>query len=304
MDIDAVKLSFSPESLQVLNIIIALIMFGVALDMHPRDFQAALRSPRPVLIGLSCQFVLLPALAWGLSLLLGLSPSVALGLILVAACPGGNFSNFLTHFARGHTAISVTMSSISTVLAVVMTPLNLVVWGRLQPVSAPLIKEIRIEPTEILTTVGLILILPLVLGMLTHLRLPRLANALRQPMQTLSLVFLLLFIVLGLRANWEVFRTYIGIAFWAVLVTNAAGLAGGYGLARLLRLSIPEARAVAFETGIHNSGVGLMVVFAFFDGLGGMAVVAAWWGIWHLISGVLLAAWWRRQPVPTLSEAL
>jgi len=121
-------------------------------------------------------------------------------------------------------------------------------------------------------------------------------------MQTLSLVFLLLFIVLGLRANWDVFRTYIGIAFWAVLVTNAAGLAGGYWMARVCRLPIPEARAVAFETGIQNSGLGLILVFAFFDGLGCMAVVAAWWGIWHLISGVLLAAWWRRQPI--LSEAL
>lgn len=298
MEIDAVKLSFSPDSLQVLNGIIALIMFGVALDMHPRDFKQALKSPRPVLIGLACQFVLLPALAWALSLLLQLSPSVALGLILVAACPGGNFSNFLTHLARGHTAISVTMSSVSTVLAVVMTPLNLVLWGRLQPVSAPLIKQIRIDPSEIVVTVGLILILPLTVGMFTHLRFPRLANRLRKPMQQLSLVFLFAFIVVGLRSNWDVFMNYIGIAFWAVLLTNAAGLAGGYWIARLCHLTIPEARAVSFETGIQNSGLGLILVFAFFDGLGGMAVVAAWWGIWHLISGLLLAVWWRRKPLP------
>lgn len=302
MEIDLVRLNFSSQSLQMLNIAVAIIMFGVALDMHPRDFKSVLDAPRASLIGLCCQFLLLPAMACALTFVLQPQPSIALGIILVAACPGGNFSNFLTHFSDGNTALSIAMSSVSTAASIVMTPLNIAFWGTLNPYTAPLLKSIAISPWEILQTVALILLLPLALGMLLNVRLNWLANKLQKPFQIFSLLFLVVFIGMALKSNLNYFVQYIGIAFWIVLLTNGLALLMGYGAARLLKLEIPDARAVAFETGIQNSGFGLILIFNFFNGLGGMALIAAWWGIWHLISGLSLAIYWRRKPVQGAPE--
>lgn len=294
MDIDQVRLNFSPQSLQMLNIVVAVIMFGVALDIQPKDFKEVMRSPKAPLIGLACQFFLLPCLAFLLTLVLNLQPSIALGLILVAACPGGNFSNFLTHFSGGNTALSVMMSSVSTVLSIVMTPLNISLWGQLNPRTAPLIKSISMDPADILQTVSLILLLPLVLGMAVQLRWPALALRLKKPFQTFSLIFLVTVIVIALSNNIDYFFKYIGLAAGVVMLANGAGLGFGYLVSRKLGLTVADARAVAFEVGIQNAGFGLILVFNFFNGLGGMAIVAAWWGVWHLISGLALAIYWRR----------
>jgi len=297
MEIDLVRLNFSAQSLNILNIAIAVIMFGVALDMHPDDFRRVLRSPRAPLIGLTCQFLLLPALAFVLILLLRPQPSIALGLLLVAACPGGSFSNFLTHFSRGNAALSVTMSSVSTAASILMTPFNLAFWGRLNPQTAPLLQSIAMNPPEIFQTVFLILILPLALGMGVNLRFPQWSQRLLRPFQIFSLVFLLVFIGLALRNNFNYFIQYIGIAAWIVAITNGLALAMGYWTARLLRLTLFDARAVSFEVGIQNAGFGLILVFNFFNGLGGMALIAAWWGVWHLITGLALALFWRARPL-------
>ncbi|MBF2054507.1 MAG: bile acid:sodium symporter family protein [Candidatus Sericytochromatia bacterium] len=304
MEIDLVRLHFSPQSLQLLNIAVAIIMFGVALDMHPRDFKTVFDASRAPLIGLCCQFLLLPAMACALTFLLQPQPSIALGIMLVAACPGGNFSNFLTHFSGGNTALSIAMSSVSTASSIVMTPLNIAFWGSLNPYTAPLLKSIAISPWEILETVALILLLPLALGMLINLRLTWLADKLHKTFQIFSLLFLVAFIAMALKSNLNYFVQYIGIAFWIVLLTNGLALGMGYGAARALKLQTTDARAVAFETGIQNSGFGLILIFNFFNGLGGMALIAAWWGIWHLISGLALAIYWRRKPAQSAPEAI
>lgn len=302
MEIDLVRLHFSPQSLQLLNIAVAIIMFGVALDMHPKDFKTVFDAPRAPMIGLCCQFLLLPAMACALTFFLQPQPSIALGIMLVAACPGGNFSNFLTHFSGGNTALSIAMSSVSTATSIVMTPLNIAFWGSLNPYTAPLLQSIAISPWEILETVALILLLPLALGMLINLRLTWLADKLQKPFQIFSLLFLVAFIGMALKSNLDYFVQYIGIAFWIVLLTNGLALGMGYGVARILKLQTTDARAVAFETGIQNSGFGLILIFNFFNGLGGMALIAAWWGIWHLISGLTLAIYWRRKPVQRAPE--
>ena len=299
MDIDAVRLNFSPESLQALNWVIAIIMFGVALDIQWRDFKAVFATPKAPFIGLCCQFVLLPAIACGLTLLLDMvfpvAPGIALGVILVAACPGGDFSNFLTHFSGGNTALSVTMSSISTLASIVMTPFNIGFWGQLNPHTAPLLKSISIDPWQVLTTVFSILILPLAVGMAVQHYRPGLSQKLKKPLQSLSLLFLGVVIVLALKNNFGYFLQYIGLAAGVVFIVNAVALTLGYSMSRLTRLSQADAQAVAFEVGIQNAGFGLILIFNFFDGLGGMALITAWWGVWHLISGLVLALWWRRR---------
>ncbi len=295
--VDQIQLHFNPASLQALNFILAIIMFGVALDLRLDDFRRVLRQPRAPLIGLCCQFLLMPALASLLLLWLQPAPSIALGILLVAACPGGNVSNFFTSLGRGNAALSVSMSAISTLLSILMTPLNLMFWGRLNPATRELLQQIDITPGQIFLTVLTILIIPTFTGMLLAQQRPAWAARLRLPLRRLSIGFMLCFIGGALAANFDNFLQYIGNAFWLVLGVNASALLLGYAAARLARLPVRDARAVAFETGIQNSSFGLLLIYNFFNGLGGMALISAWWGVWHLISGLGLALFWsRRQP--------
>ena len=294
--IDQIQLNFNPASLALINWMLAAVMFGVALDLRVADFRRALSSPRAPLLGLLCQFLLMPALATLLVFLLQPAPSIALGIILVAACPGGNVSNFFTSLAHGNVALSVSMSAISTIAAVVMTPFNFLFWGNLNPATHELIKTISITPSDILGTVVTILLLPTAAAMTLSAYKPRIAQKLLKPMRVFSLLVIVVFIGGALAANFQHFLDYIGSAFWIVLLVNACALSLGYGIARATKLSRFDGRAVAFETGIQNSGFGLVLVFQFFSGLGGMAIVAAWWGVWHLVTGVTLASYWRKHP--------
>ena len=295
-EIDAIRLTFSPESLVALNFILAFVMFGVALDMKPADFKGITAAPRAVLIGMAAQFLLLPAAAWALTMVLKPQPSIALGLILVACCPGGNISNFLTHFARGNTALSVTMTAFSTVGALFFTPFNTALWGSLNPATAAILREIAIDPVEMFVAVAILLVVPALLGMTVAHRFPVFAARARKPFRILSLGVFALFVVLALGANWDYFLQYTHRVVIAVFLLNALGLALGYAAAAAARLSQADRRAVSIEVGIQNSGLGLILIFNFFGGLGGMAITAAWWGIWHLLSGLSLASVWRRRP--------
>lgn len=296
--IDQVQLNFNPASLLLLNVLIGLIMFGVALDIRVDDFRRVLRDPRGPLIGLGAQFLLLPAFTFLLVGLLDPAPSLALGMILVAACPGGNFSNFLAHYAKANAAMSVSMTAISTALAVVATPFNLAFWGARNPDTAAILTRVSLDPVDLLVTILLILGVPLAAGMAVARFRPALAERLRRPMRIFSLAAFGLFIVGALAANWQYFLAYVGAVAALVAVQNAVALAVGYWTARGLRTPLYDARAISIEVGIQNSALALVLIFTFFDGLGGMAIIAAWWGVWHLISGLTVATWWARRPVP------
>lgn len=295
--IDDAVLDFSAGSLTLLNAILAVVMFSIAIDLKLSDFKVLARSPKPVLVGLASQFLLLPALTYLLVIVAQPRPSVALGLMLVAACPGGNISNFITHRAGGNAALSVSMTAIATVGAILLTPLNIAFWGSLYAPTAAILRATTIDPVSIAVTVGLMLVLPLVLGILLNARRPDLTARIRRPLQYLSMGIFLAFIAIALASNWGLFLTFgPGIA-GLVIVHNALGLGGGYALATLAGLSAYDRRAVTIETGIQNSGLGLVLIFSFFGGLGGMAIVAGFWGIWHAISGLALASLMRRTEV-------
>ena len=295
-ELDAVRLNFSPESLVALNFVLAFVMFGVALDMKFEDFKGIKAAPRAVLIGMLAQFLLLPAAAWALTMLLRPQPSIALGLILVACCPGGNISNFLTNFARGNTALSVTMTAFSTMGALFFTPFNTALWGSLNPATAALLNEIAIDPVEMFAAVAILLVLPALAGMSVARRFPEFAARARGTFRVLSIGVFVAFVVLALAANWDYFLRYTHRVVVSVFLLNALGLALGYLAAGAARLTVADRRAVSIEVGIQNSGLGLILIFNFFGGLGGMAIVAAWWGIWHILSGLTIASWWRRRP--------
>jgi bile acid:Na+ symporter, BASS family len=292
--IDEAVLAFSAGSLMLLNAILAVVMFSIAIDLKPRDFKILANAPKPLIVGLMSQFLLLPALTFLLVLVTQPQASVALGLILVAACPGGNISNFITHRAGGNAALSVSMTAFATIAAIVLTPLNIAFWGSLYPPSAKILRATVIDPVSIAITVGLMLVLPLVLGLVLNAKRPDITRKLRMPLQWLSMGIFLGFIVIALAANWGLFLAFAGGIAGLVIVHNALGLGGGYALATLAGLSPFDRRAVTIETGIQNSGLGLVLIFGFFGGLGGMAIVAAFWGVWHAISGLALARFMSR----------
>lgn len=302
MPIDEVRLNFAADRLWALNAVIALIMFGVALDLRVGDFVRLARSPKGPLIGLAAQFFLLPAVTFVLTLVLRPMPSIALGMMLVAACPGGNLSNFLTNLAGGNTALSVTMSAFSTASAVVMTPLNVWFWGSLHPDTAPILEQIRLDHRQLALAVLMILGVPLCAGMTCAHLLPRVAARLHEPLKYLSIVFFLSLVVFIFVQNFDIFTSYIHWMAGVVIAHNFLALSTGYTAARLARLVAQDCRAVAIEVGIQNSALGLTLIFSFFDGMGGMALVAGAWGIWHIISGLTLATYWSRHPIKTAAE--
>jgi BASS family bile acid:Na+ symporter len=223
-------------------------------------------------------------------------------MILVSACPAGNISNFLTHFARGNTALSVSISTLSTLVAIVMTPLNIAFWGGLYEPAQPILRAVAVDPFEMLLHVLMLLGLPLAAGLIVANRFPRFTARAQRPAKLGSLAFFLLFVVLALAANWPYFLAYVGVVVGVVFLHNASALLTGYGLAWASALPEADRRAVSIECGIQNSGLGLILIFNFFNGLGGMAIVAAWWGIWHIVAGLSLATIWSRFPPGRVAE--
>jgi len=295
--LDTVRINFDTETIWLLNSALALVMFGIALEISPKDFKQLFQRPRPVLTGVISQFLLLPAITFLIVYLIAPMPSIALGMFMVAACPGGNISNFITHLAKGNTALSISLTAVATLLAIIMTPLNLQLWGGLYGPTASILKEISVSPFEMFKLVSLLLGIPLLLGMWVNHMKKELAQKMAKVLKVVSLLFFIALIVLAFYNNLEIFMDYILYVFWIVLLHNLIAFLTGFSFARIMGLSKNNIRTITIETGIQNSGLGLLLIFTFFEGLGGMALLAAFWGIWHLISGLLLAAIWGYKPV-------
>ncbi|MEK9970334.1 MAG: bile acid:sodium symporter family protein [Ferrovibrio sp.] len=297
--IDAVLIHIDSTGQTILGLVLALIMFGVALDLRLSDFVAVLRRPLAPLTGLVAQTLLLPAMTWGMTMIIQPQPSVALGMIIVGACPGGNLSNLITHMGRGNTALSVSMTGLSSVVAIVATPLNIIFWASLNPATAALLRQVNIEAGPFLAQTILILGVPMALGMALAHWVPALATRLRKPFQILSWLVLVLFIAATTIANGRYLLTFLADIMPMVVLHNAAALALGWLAARAIRMNTPDTRAVTIEIGMQNSGLGLALILNQFDALGGAALIAAGWGIWHIVSGGLLATLWRRSDLRT-----
>jgi len=301
-----ISLTFSPASLRILNFCLAFIMFGVALSISPRHFRALLSQPGSILTGVFSQLVLLPALTFLLVLILRPPPGIALGMFLVAACPGGNVSNYFSLLGKANVALSVSLTAFSTLASVVCTPFLFRFWGNLYGPTATLLQRIDISFLDVLLQILLILTLPVALGLLTASLFPKLTDRIARPIRHLSFLMLLGFIAIAFYANAKQFVMYIHLVLGLVFFHNTSALASGYFLARGLGQSIENSRSIAFETGIQNSGLGLILIFTFFGGHGGMALVAAWWGIWHIIAGVALVrlfSYQGKRGILTLQEA-
>jgi BASS family bile acid:Na+ symporter len=312
--LDEAAIFLGQEGLGALTASLALVTFGVALHLRPADFMRVWEQPRGMLTGLFSQFVLLPALTVLLVQLWRPPESVGLGMLLVACCPGGNISNYLSLLARANTALSISLTATGSLLALLLTPLNLTLWTRALPASslpsvagsggghteataAQLAAAVQLDAWQMMLSLGLMLVLPLVAGMLLNGRAPDLAARLRRPLSRLSLLIFAAMVVLAVLSNTGIFFQYATRILGLVVVHNLLAFGAGWTLARLLRLRQADARTIAMETGIQNAAVALVLVYAHFQGLGGMVLVAAFWGVWHLVAGLALARWMgRSQP--------
>lgn len=294
-DLDNVTINFDANSLWVLNIALAAVMFGVALGITTTDFKLLLKEPKLLVAGVLSQFVLLPFVTFLFVLVIEPQPSIALGLFMVAACPGGNISNFMTHLAKGNTALSISLTAFSTVLAVFLTPLNFELYGNLYQPTAGVLQTVNISFLELLKLVSLILGVPLILGMLVRNRYEALAIKLSKLLKPLSIIVFIAIVCIAFYKNLDVFMGYVKHVVGIGIAHNIIALLLGFLVAKLFGLSIKNQKTIMIETGIQNSGLGLLLIFTFFDGLGGMAIIAAFWGIWHIISGLVLSLYWSRN---------
>ncbi|MEO9894597.1 bile acid:sodium symporter family protein [Aurantibacter sp.] len=295
--IDTVHINFNTETIWLLNSALALVMFGIALEISLKDFENLFKNPRPVVTGVISQFLILPAITFLIVYFITPTPSIALGMFLVAACPGGNISNFITYLAKGNTALSISLTAIATLLAIVMTPLNLQFWGSLYAPTAAILQDISVSPFEMFKLVSLLLGIPLLLGMLVNSYKKELAKKMARVLKVASVVIFIALIIIAFYKNLEIFTQYIFYVFWIVLLHNLIAFFTGFSFAKIMGLSNVNVRTITIETGIQNSGLGLLLIFTFFEGLGGMALLAAFWGIWHLISGLILATIWGYNPI-------
>jgi BASS family bile acid:Na+ symporter len=300
----APALQFDAASLILLNIIMACMMFGVSLSLRLGDFRRIALAPIAPLAGMLAQFVLLPAATCLFTWALNIDPELALGMILVSACPGGSFSNVMTWLARGKVAVSISMTAVSSLAATVLTPLNFALYGWLNPHTRDYLTQISLEPASMLTLVLLVLALPMVLGMVTGRRLPGFVARSEKPLRVISLLVFISFVAIAFSKNFGLFIERFHSFFWLVVCHNLLALLLGYGMARLCRLPHSDRRAVTLEVGIQNSGLGLVILFTFFPDAGGMLLITAFWGVWHLVSGLTLSQFWARRPLPADDPAV
>lgn len=307
--LDQVKINFSPTGSLVLNIILSFIMFGVALDIRPREFKHIFKKPKSLLAGLLGQVVFLPLVTFLLVLALHkfISPTVAMGMILVAACPGGNISNFISNYGKANIELSVSLTAVTTALALIATPFNFAFYGDLyinylSKHSNELLQPIAIDPWQMFQTVFILLGIPLLLGQLLVYIRPSMAKKLAPWFQKFSIVAFLAMIVLAFANNFSIFLNYIFLIFFVVLLHNGIALLTGYGTGVAFKLPAKDRRTTTIEVGIQNSGLGLALllnpkIFPSDLAIGGMLLVTAWWGIWHIVSGLALGTYWHKRPI-------
>jgi len=300
--LDSVTLNFSQGGLLFMNVTLAFIMFGVALQIDLENFKKVIYKPKSVIVGFISQFFLLPFVTFILVMIIQPTPAVALGMILVAACPGGNISNFISALGKGNVALSVSLTAVATLAAIFMTPFNFAFWGKLYAKSHPLLRPIEIDPIQMFQTVFILLGIPLILGMIFSKKFPETTKKILKPIKILSILIFMGFVVAALASNFSYFLRYIHLIALIVFFHNGFALLSGYTIARVFKLPENDRRTISIETGIQNSGLGLVLIFnpKIFPPdlhMGGMAFIAAWWGIWHILSGLGIAYYWSRRPV-------
>ena len=293
--LDELRIVLDPVGQVVLAIALMLLILSIALSLKPDDFSALLRRRMDLIGGVIAQTVALPLVTFGVVLLLDPPPSIALGMFVIASCPGGVVSNYLTFLARGNVAYSVSLTAASSALAAVLTPFLIVVTSQLYSPTATLLASIDFRPLAFLVQTSILLGVPLVLGMFIAGRYPGFAAVLQRRVAWFGTLALVAAIIYGsakfLPLLWPAMPMLVGIT----MLHNSAAFATGLLAGVILRADKATRRALVFELGIQNSGLAIVILLAQFQGLGGAAAVAAVWSLWHLIAGGTVVAIMRRM---------
>jgi len=300
-EIDSFKLDIGQGSETALTLILALIMFAVALGLRTEHFRFFKEQPRLYFSGVIAQIIGLPLLTLILCMILKPLPSIALGMIIVACCPGGTTSNLLALYGRANTALSVSLTATSSLAAAFITPISILFWSGLYAPTRNLLDEINLNAINFLIQTLYILAIPIMLGMLTARYLPRLAARLQMPLSLLAGLGLAVIIIGACLKYVPVFMA-MGLGMLTIVIFHN-GLAFFLGnLAGVFaKADTASRRALTFEVGIQNSGLAIVILVKFLDGLGGAGAIAGLWGTWHLIAGLTLVAIFRykdrRKPI-------
>ena len=294
----------------IVNIILAFVMFGVALGIKPQTFKDVFTKPKSVIVGVLLQWVALPAVTVAIALALSpvITPMIALGMILVASCPGGNISNFMSALSKGNIELSVSMTAITTAGAPFITPFNFFFWGSLYSQIISIKSDIPtlvIPFFPMLEQILLLLGVPIFLGLLFSRYFPNATKKITKPAQMLSIILFLGMAAVSFSQNFQLILDNIFYVFFIVLIHNASALGVGYFGGTLAKVPVRDRRSLTVETGIQNSGLGLVLLFnpAIFPAeiwhghYGGMLFITAWWGIWHIVSGLSVSYLFRRSPI-------
>lgn len=294
-NLDLIEYNFNESNVLVLNIAVGFIMFGVALGLSPSDFRNVFRQPKQILAGLISQLLLLPILTLLLVFVFKPQASIALGMILISVCPGGNISNFMSSMARANVALSVSLTAITSTLAIFLTPLGLSIWGSFYPPANAMLRSIRLNYSEVLLTIFLIILIPMAIGMSMRHYAPKLADRIETFMKNLSMIIFLVIVIFAVFSNFDSFMKYMPMVMGLVVIHNVTAISTGFVVARSFSLRKESIKTLMIETGIQNSGLALALIFTFFEGIGGMTLIAAGWGVWHIISGLILAKYLSRK---------
>lgn len=291
--LDQLTIALSPASQGMLAGAIIIMIFAIALGLKPEHFSFLRSDPKLFWGGLAAQLIGLPAMTLLLVTILAPHPSIALGMIVVAACPGGNVSNFMTWSARGDAAYSVSLTAGSSVIAAFWTPAAILFWSELYPPTAQLLDTIDFNRLSFIIQTTMLLAAPLAMGMAGAHFFPAAAEKVRKPLALFGGAMLAVVVINGAyRLMTELLPAWALILF-PVVLHNGLAFALGAGAGRLLGASVARRRTLAFEVGIQNAGLAIVLLLAQLKGLSGAAAIAAVWGVWHFFSGGAMIALYR-----------
>ena len=285
---------YDASSQWLLSTVLASMILGIALDIRWQDFKAVAKMPKAIIAGLVAQFMVLPAATAGLTLLLDLPAGIELGMILVASCPGGAISNFITHLSGGNTALSISMTAVASSLATFMMPVNFVFWEGVNPQTLAMMKSIEVSGFALFVNLFWVLAIPLLLGLFIRNKWKSIAAVMHKLLKFSSLAALIAFILIAVIRNKEAFLSHFQLLFLIVLAHNALALSLGFFAGKLSRLEVRDIKATTIEVGMQNSSLAIAIVFTQFGGESGMALISAFWGTWHIVSGLLIAVLFRK----------
>lgn len=294
-DIDLIPFEFDPRIGMIVGVMVGFLVFAVALDLTWEKLLRVIRRPKAPTIGLVAQFGILPAIAFLAGLYLTDAPSIALGLLLVTCCPGGALSNYLTGVAKGDVATSISMTTVSTLFSIVLTPVLFAFWASMNPSTLAVLQNIRMDPQRVIMTLLIMLVIPVTAGMLLRAKRPHTANRIRSVTRRVAGIIFAVIVAMIIGSNLKSLALLAQVAILPVLFTFIIAVGLGWGLGLLGGLMAADRRAVAIEVAFQNVALAIGLGIAFFPSLGGIAAVSILWGIVHLTLGFGLAIVWNRM---------